>query len=73
MGTPLEPLTPREQEVLRQVAAGKRNKEIAAALRVEEHTVEAHLKSIFRKLRVQTRTAAAHWYWQSQSSSRDPS
>jgi DNA-binding CsgD family transcriptional regulator len=51
-------LTPRELEVLRLVAAGKTNREIAAALVVSEHTVARHVQNIFTKLRVSSRTAA---------------
>jgi DNA-binding NarL/FixJ family response regulator len=52
-------LSPRELEVLRLVAAGKSNKEIAVALVVSEHTVARHVQNIFTKLRVSSRTAAA--------------
>jgi DNA-binding CsgD family transcriptional regulator len=51
-------LTERELEVLRLVAAGSSNREIAASLVVSEHTVARHLQNIFRKLRVSSRTAA---------------
>ncbi|HJQ75560.1 MAG TPA: LuxR C-terminal-related transcriptional regulator [Gaiellaceae bacterium] len=51
-------LTPRELEVLRLVAAGKSNRDIAAALVVSEHTVARHVQNIFAKLRVSSRTAA---------------
>jgi DNA-binding CsgD family transcriptional regulator len=51
-------LTPRELEVLRLVAAGKSNKEIAAALVISEHTVARHVQNIFTKLDVPSRTAA---------------
>ena len=59
-------LTARECEILDRVASGMRNKQIAEELFIEEHTVETHLKSIFRKLRVRTRTAAAKWYWEAE-------
>jgi DNA-binding NarL/FixJ family response regulator len=52
-------LTPRELEVLRLVAAGKSNREIAAELVVSEHTVARHLQNIYAKLRVSSRTAAS--------------
>ncbi|MET0973225.1 MAG: LuxR C-terminal-related transcriptional regulator, partial [Thermoleophilaceae bacterium] len=51
-------LTPRELEVLRLVAAGKSNREIASALVISEHTVARHLQNIFAKVRVSSRTAA---------------
>jgi DNA-binding CsgD family transcriptional regulator len=51
-------LTPRELEVLRLVAAGKTNRDIAATLVVSEHTVARHVQNIFTKLRVSSRTAA---------------
>ena len=52
-------LTARELEVLRLVAAGKSNREIASALVISEHTVARHLQNIFAKLRVSSRTAAS--------------
>ncbi|MFE9257714.1 LuxR C-terminal-related transcriptional regulator [Streptomyces sp. NPDC006879] len=58
-------LTAREQAVLRLVAAGKHNREIASALVISEHTVARHLQNIFAKLDVDSRTAAsakAHEY-----------
>ena len=52
-------LTAREVEVLRLVAAGKTNPEIATLLFLSEKTVARHLSNIFTKLDVTTRTAAA--------------
>jgi len=52
-------LSQREVEVLRMVAAGKTNSEIAAELFVAEKTVARHLSNIFTKLDVRSRTAAA--------------
>ena len=51
-------LTDRELEVLRLVAAGESNREIAAQLVISEHTVARHLQNIFAKLGVSSRTAA---------------
>jgi len=52
-------LTAREAEVLRLVATGRSNPEIAAALFLSEKTVARHLSNIFTKLDVTSRTAAA--------------
>jgi DNA-binding CsgD family transcriptional regulator len=51
-------LSRRELEVLRLVAAGRTNREIAAALVLSEHTVARHVQNIFGKLGVSSRTAA---------------
>ena len=51
-------LSARELEVLRLVAAGRSNREIAAALVISEHTVARHVQNIFAKLGVSSRTAA---------------
>ncbi len=58
---PLAPpkLTGRERDVLRWVAEGKRNSEIASILDISKNTVRNHLENIFAKLGVETRTAAA--------------
>lgn len=53
-----EELTPRELEVLHQLAKGLANKEIADVLKISEHTVKDHLKSILGKLHVADRTEA---------------
>ncbi len=52
-------LSPREAEVLRLVATGKSNPQIAAELFLSEKTVARHLSNIFTKLEVSSRTAAA--------------
>ena len=51
-------LTERQAEVLRLVAAGKRNREIAESLVISEHTVARHLQDIYAKLGVSSRAAA---------------
>jgi DNA-binding CsgD family transcriptional regulator len=53
------PLTAREREVLRWVAAGKTDRDIAAILTISPRTVHKHLQRIYEKLGVETRTAAA--------------
>src|ERR671916_408204 len=54
-----EALTDRETEVLKLVARGKANKQIASTLYVSEKTVKAHVSAILMKLGVQSRTQAA--------------
>jgi DNA-binding NarL/FixJ family response regulator len=54
-----ESLTAREQEVLRLIAAGLTNREIAEALVVSPETVKKHTGSIYSKLGVSNRTQAA--------------
>jgi DNA-binding CsgD family transcriptional regulator len=52
------PLTEREREVLWWLVEGKRNSEIGVILAISCRTVEVHLTSVFRKLEVESRTAA---------------
>jgi DNA-binding NarL/FixJ family response regulator len=54
-----DPLTERETEVLRLLAQGQSNKEIARCLQIVEDTVKVHVKHILAKLGVQSRTQAA--------------
>ena len=54
-------LTGRERQVLRLVAAGKANKDIAAELNISERTARTHVSSILTKLRLTSRTQAALW------------
>lgn len=54
-------LSGRELEVLRLVAAGSTNSEIARKLWVTEQTVKFHLSNIYRKLEVANRTEASHY------------
>ena len=53
------PLSPREQEVLREIARGASNKEIARALDIAETTVKIHVQHILRKLGLTSRVQAA--------------
>ena len=58
---PASELTSRELDVLRLVAAGKPNKQIAAELAISERTARTHVSRILRKLRLSSRTQAALW------------
>jgi DNA-binding NarL/FixJ family response regulator len=58
---PASELTSRELDVLRLVAAGKPNKQIAAELEISERTARTHVSRILRKLRLSSRTQAALW------------
>lgn len=51
-------ITPREQDVLVQLAAGKSNKEIAQKLGVSPNTIKTQIASLYQKLEVQRRTQA---------------
>jgi DNA-binding CsgD family transcriptional regulator len=57
--SPTETLSKREQDVLRWIARGKSNSVIAELLEISPHTVDAHVRSIYRKLDVADRTSAA--------------
>ncbi|MGC4017400.1 MAG: LuxR C-terminal-related transcriptional regulator [Luteolibacter sp.] len=54
----IEPLTTREEEVLRLLVKGFIKKEIADNLDISQHTVDMHLRSVYRKLHVRTQTEA---------------
>jgi two-component system, NarL family, response regulator LiaR len=56
---PLEPLSPREREVLRLIARGHSNRQIARDLAIGEQTVKTHVRSILIKLGLQDRVQAA--------------
>ncbi len=57
----VEELTDREREVLNQLAMGSTNKDIAQQLMISVRTVEAHLRSVYAKLNVSSRTEAVLW------------
>ncbi len=65
-GAPTKPggLSERECEVLRLVAAGKTNREIAAQLVISEHTVSRHLQNMFMKLGITSRAAATAYAYE---------
>lgn len=56
---PVDQLTPREMEVLRLIAKGKSNKEIADTLIVSEKTIKTHVSNILSKLHLADRTQVA--------------
>ena len=56
--SPLEELTPREIDVLRQLALGRANKDIAAALSISEETVKSHVGNLLGKLEAENRSHA---------------
>ena len=57
----LDSLTPREQEVLRQIARGYAYKQIARRLSISVKTVETHVSSVLRKLQLSNRHELARW------------
>jgi len=57
----LDRLTPREQEVLRQIARGYQYKQIARRLNISIKTVETHVSSVLRKLQLSNRHELARW------------
>jgi DNA-binding NarL/FixJ family response regulator len=58
---PVEPLTPREKEVLARLGKGASNKEIAYELDITERTARTHVSNILGKLGLASRTQAALW------------
>lgn len=57
-------LTRREVEVLRLVADGLSDREVAARLTISPQTVKFHLSHVLKKLNVRNRVLAARWHWQ---------
>ncbi|MGV3000588.1 response regulator [Vibrio sp.] len=58
----MDQLTDREMQILKEVAKGYRNKQIADRLFISESTVKVHMKSLLKKLNVASRTAATVLY-----------
>jgi len=54
----MEPLTPREEEILDLIALGKGNRDIAITLNIEEKTVKNHINNIYSKLQIKSRYEA---------------
>ena len=69
---PLEPLTERELDVVRRVARGRTNAEIAADLYVSLSTVKTHLASVQLKLAARNRVEIAAWAWENGICQDDP-
>ncbi len=69
---PYVDLTEREQEVLRLIADGMSNAEIASSLSIGEKTVKGHVSNILGKLYLQDRTQAAVYAWREGFVRRDP-
>jgi two-component system, NarL family, response regulator LiaR len=67
---PLEPLSPREREVLRLIARGHSNRQIGRELAIGEQTVKTHVRSILTKLGLQDRVQAAIFALRAESFSR---
>lgn len=65
MSAPLDPeldqLTPREKEVLRQIARGYSYKQVARRLSISVKTVETHVSAVLRKLQLSNRHELARW------------
>lgn len=64
-GRPAEPLTERERDVVRCLARGLTNAEIAAELFVSLSTVKTHLANVQAKLDARNRVEIAAWAWES--------
>jgi len=59
-----EDLTPREKEILLEVARGQTNREVAASLGLSEHTVKNHLKNILQKLHLDNRVQLTRYAYE---------
>jgi NarL family two-component system response regulator LiaR len=68
---PLQPLSPREREVLGLIARGRSNRQISRELAIGEQTVKSHVSSILTKLDLQDRVQAAIFALRHQADNRD--
>ena len=68
---PLQPLSPRERDVLQLIARGYSNRQIARDLAIGEQTVKTHVRSILTKLSLQDRVQAAIFALRHQADSRE--
>lgn len=69
---PLSDLTTRHLAILRELANGASNREIAATLSISEDTVRSHIKAVFTRLNVKNRTQASKLFLQHQERLRAP-
>lgn len=67
---PLQELTTRQLDILRELANGRSNREIAELLHISEDTVRSHIKTLFARLAVKNRTQASKFYLQHKGSLR---
>ncbi|WP_232314083.1 response regulator transcription factor [Ralstonia sp. A12] len=70
--TDFSTLTPRQLDVVREIARGASNAEIAAALHISVETVKAHIGRILSQLGARNRTAIAAMYWSALSDEHAP-
>lgn len=68
-GSPIDTLSDRERDVLKLIAEGKTNQEIAADLLLSTNTVKYHLQNLYRKLQVNNRTEATRIFLQNKNQS----
>jgi DNA-binding NarL/FixJ family response regulator len=57
-------VTPRERDVLRLIAKGLSNQQIADRLHIAKNTVRSHVSSLYKKLAVRSRREAMAWAWE---------
>jgi two-component system nitrate/nitrite response regulator NarL len=62
--SPVEHLTPRERDILQEVARGLTNKDVGLSLGISEHTVKNHLKNILQKLHLDNRVQLTRYAYE---------